>query len=171
MSKFNKLYETDNLYYTNINADLINDYLTMVNDPEVQKFIYKEPKSFDYDGEVDWIKDRKEKGEPFFSIIEKSTDEFVGNMEYLNRGSYYEIGICLTPNKQDRHYGYEAINFIIDYGHNEMNLKEIRLGVFSHNKRAIHLYEKVGFVEESRITNSHMVDGKDVDDIEMLLKR
>lgn len=171
MSKFNVLHETDNLYYTDINLDLINDYLTMVNNKEVQKFIYKEPRNFSYEEEVEWINDRKEKGEPFFSVIEKDSDEFVGNVEYLNRDGYYEIGISLTPNKQDKHYGTEIMNFMIDYGHNVMGLEDIRLGVFSHNKRAIHLYEKLGFVEEKREKDAYTIFGEVVDDIGMILKR
>lgn len=171
MSKYKKLYETDNLYYTNLNYDLIPDYLTMVNDPNVQKFISKQGRTFTYEEEVEWIKGRLEAGNPIFSIIEKSTDEFVGNIEYLNHDIGYEIGISLTPNKQDRHYGTEAINFMIDYGHNVMGIDDVRLSVFSHNDRAIHCYNKIGFVEERREKNAFVINGQSVDDIGMILKR
>ena len=38
--------ESNNLIYTKVSLELIDDYLMMVNDKEVQQFIYKEPKLF-----------------------------------------------------------------------------------------------------------------------------
>ena len=33
------IFESDNIYFVKINKDLIDDYLKMVNNPEVSKFI------------------------------------------------------------------------------------------------------------------------------------
>ncbi|MGB4722593.1 MAG: GNAT family protein, partial [Defluviitoga tunisiensis] len=42
-------------------------------------------------------------------------------------------------------YGTEAMELLLDYGFNALNLQNIMLEVFDYNKRAIKAYEKVGF--------------------------
>jgi len=46
------IFESDNIYFVKINKDLIDDYLKMVNNPEVSKFISLENRSFTYDEEI-----------------------------------------------------------------------------------------------------------------------
>ena len=82
-----------------------------------------------------------------------------------------ELGICITPKFQDKHYGSEAISRMIKYGFEELDLDEIILVVFSNNLRAVHCYKKAGFVEYKKVLNVTNIDGEDVDDIYMSLKR
>ena len=42
------IFESDNIYFVKINKDLIDDYLKMVNNPEVSKFISLKNRSFTY---------------------------------------------------------------------------------------------------------------------------
>ena len=46
------IFESDNIYFVKINKDLIDDYLKMVNNPEVSKFISLKNRSFTYDEEI-----------------------------------------------------------------------------------------------------------------------
>ena len=39
MENFKMMFESENIYYAKLNKELINDYLEMVNNYEVQKFI------------------------------------------------------------------------------------------------------------------------------------
>ena len=52
------IFESDNIYFVKINKDLIDDYLKMVNNPEVSKFISLKNRSFTYDEEIKWIEDK-----------------------------------------------------------------------------------------------------------------
>lgn len=45
-------------------------------------------------------------------------------------------------------YGTEAIRLILKYGFERLNLHRIELEVFDFNPRALHVYEKVGFIRE-----------------------
>ncbi|MCJ7660780.1 MAG: GNAT family N-acetyltransferase [Anaerolineales bacterium] len=47
-------------------------------------------------------------------------------------------------------YGTDAMNVILRFAFDELNLYRISLNVFEYNQRAIRSYEKVGFVVEGR---------------------
>ena len=64
-----------------------------------------------------------------------------------------EIGIWITPSKQNNHYGREAIQHFIDYGFNVIGVKDIVLTVFESNVKAIKCYKNIGFVETSKDMN------------------
>jgi RimJ/RimL family protein N-acetyltransferase len=60
-----------------------------------------------------------------------------------------ELGIGIgEPSEWDKGYGTEAMAILLDFGFGELRLHRIRLHVFAGNDRAIHVYEKVGFVHE-----------------------
>ncbi len=62
------------------------------------------------------------------------------------------IGILIgEKDYQNTGYGTEAMQLILRYGFREMNLHRILLHVFGGNDRAIHVYEKVGFVREGTL--------------------
>ena len=44
--------------------------------------------------------------------------------------------------------GKAALSLILEYAFSELNLHRVFLNVFSFNKRAIKLYEKMGFMHE-----------------------
>lgn len=139
-----KVFESDRINYVKVDKELINDYLKMVNDKEIQKLIYTEPYTFSYEEELSWIKIQLDDKKDIFSMIEKDTNEFIGNIEIDKNNK--ELGICITRDKQDKHYGYESIKRILEYAYNEMKLDEVVLNVHGDNKRAIKCYENCGFV-------------------------
>jgi len=61
--------------------------------------------------------------------------------------SYVGIGIgereCWSKG-----YGTDAMKVVLRYAFEELNLNRVSLNVFEYNQRAIHSYEKVGFVVE-----------------------
>ena len=138
------LLESDNLIYVKPSLELINDYLVMVNDIDVQKFISKKVKTYSYEDECEWLKEKLNCDSIIFSVLEKNSKEFVGNIEFFDKK---EIGICITPKFQNMHYGTEMMKTMIDYVFNILDFDEINLKVFSNNERAIHCYKKLGFKE------------------------
>ncbi len=164
--------ESSNILYTSISYKYIDDYLTMVNDLDVQKFITKDVKLFSYDDEVEWIKNKLKDKAIIFTMLEKKSNKFIGNIELKDyTGSSAEIGISITSKMQNKHYGLEAMKTMIDYGFNKLLLKEITLVVFSSNARAIHCYKKLGFVEYKVIKDVAVIDEQKVDDIYMRIVR
>ena len=150
MEKYELIFESKNIKYVRLSEDLINDYLIMVNDKEVASKISKKTRVFTYEEEQKWVREKLEENANCFSMIEKSTGEYIGNIEILKiNNDIGELGIIITPKKQNKHYGTEAMKAIIDYGYKQLNLKGFELNVYSTNHNAIHCYENVGFKQDS----------------------
>ena len=77
------------------------------------------------------------------------------------------IGIALGREYVGRGYGTDAMRVIVSYGFREMGLHRIQLGVAPFNPAGIRAYEKAGFVEEGRLRESVLHDGRWYDEVLM----
>lgn len=148
----NQIFESDNISFTEISECLVNDYLVMVNDYEnVNRFIGTSKESFTPEEEIQWVKEKLEEKAIVFSMIEKKSGRFIGNIEFMDpKDSTGELGIAITAEMQDQGFGTEAVLAMIKYGMDQLGLTRIFLRAFPDNARAIHVYEKCGFREYSR---------------------
>ncbi|HEX9697525.1 MAG TPA: GNAT family protein [Actinomycetota bacterium] len=64
-------------------------------------------------------------------------------------------------------YGRAALDLILRYAFETLNLRLVQLWTLAHNERAIHLYKAVGFVEEARLRDRSFIEGHFVDHIVM----
>ena len=147
-----KVFESENIIYVRPSFDLVPDYLEMVNDIEnVAKFIGDRREPLTEEQEIDYIKDKMDNKATMFSMLEKTTGKFIGNVEFFNRVfEEAEWGIVITASMQNKGYGKEALKRSVQYGFDELGLTRIYLGVYADNLRAIHVYESCGFKEYDR---------------------
>lgn len=158
------LFESERILYVKVTDKLVNDYLGMINDPDVQKYISHEKRVVTLESELEWIEKKIKNNDIIFSMIEKGTNEFIGNIDItVNDNNIGELGISIATNKQDNHYGQEAIKRIIEYAYDVLKLDGLELNVFNFNTRGIKCYEKVGFVQDGV--------GKTKEDIHMSFKK
>ena len=158
------IFESERINFIKLTEKLVQDYLDMVNDIEVQKFISHNRKTYELDGELEWIKSKLEENAIIFSMVEKETNEFIGNIEIMEiKNNVGEMGIAITPKKQDKHYGQEAIKRFIEYAFNNLSLDGLELNVYNFNPRGIRCYEKVGFIKDGQ--------GKSDEDIHMKISK
>lgn len=85
-------------------------------------------------------------------IARQEDDSLIGDIaiqgiDPLNRNASIRIAINQDA-QQGKGYGTEALLLMLDYGFGVLNLHRIELNVFSYNERAMHVYEKIGFVKE-----------------------
>lgn len=151
------LFESDNIIFVEVSELLIDEYLIMINDYEnVNRFIGSTRNVYTKQQEIKWVHDKLDEKAPVFSMIEKTSGCFIGNIELMDpTDSEGELGIAITAKKQNLGYGTEAILAMIDYGIHKMGLKRIRLRTRPFNSRAIHVYNKCGFREYDR-TDDHI---------------
>lgn len=147
-----KIFESENIIYVRPSFDLVPEYLEMVNDIEnVARFIGDRTEPLTEAQEIDYIKDKMDNNATMFSMLDKKTKEFIGNVEFFNRVfDEAEWGIVITTKMQNKGYGTEALKRTVEYGFEELGLTRIYLGVYANNSRAIHVYEQCGFKEYDR---------------------
>ena len=148
-----QVFESDNIRFVQLDESLVQDYLAMVNDMENVGKLIGSTRTFTEEEETEWIRRKLENKFRIFSMIDKATGEFIGNIEIMDvegDAASGELGICITAKQQDRGFGSEAIPAMVKYAAKEYGLKRLMLRVFPDNARAIRVYEKCGFKEYDR---------------------
>ena len=78
-------------------------------------------------------------------VVDGSLDR---TYEKARQVSSAKVKIFSYEENHGKGYGSEALNLLIDYAFNNLNLHKVTLKVVDYNKQAIKLYEKKGFVKE-----------------------
>lgn len=166
------VFESEKINYIHVSLDLIDDYLIMVNDREIQKCISTKIRVYSREDEVNWIKAKLEEGAQVFSMISKEDGSYIGNVELMDiENGSAEVGLCITMAMQNKHYGTEALKRIIEYGFKELDLNTLTAVIFSNNVRSLHNVEKLGFKRCGIEKNVKVEDGVSVDDVHFILER
>ena len=104
-----------------------------------------------------------------FKLILKETNEVIGSCGYHN---WYvghrkaELGYVLIKDEHKRKgYMSEAVNTILDYGFNRMNLNRIEACIGPGNIASLHLIKKYGFTREGYLRQHFTRDGEIQDTI------
>ncbi|MFY0521469.1 GNAT family N-acetyltransferase [Lysinibacillus sp. UGB7] len=115
-----------------------------------------------------------EKDDYMFAIELKDEKVFIGTIAvYLvnwNNGTSH-VGISIGPDFQGKGYGTDAMNVMLDFIFNYMNVNKVKLQVFGYNQRAIGSYEKCGFQLEGTFREELFRFGKYHDILVMGLLR
>ena len=146
------VFESERIFFVNVTTELLDDYLKMINDIDrVARFIGHRTEPYTAEEEAAFIKSKIAENAPIFSMIEKDSGEFIGNIEFMDiKDGAAELGIAITAEKQGFGYGIESINRMLDYGFHTLALNRVFLKVYPDNSRAVHVYEKCGFSEYDR---------------------
>ncbi|HIA00990.1 MAG TPA: GNAT family N-acetyltransferase, partial [Myxococcales bacterium] len=80
-----------------------------------------------------------------------------------------ELGMGLTQSIHNLGWGTKLLTQAIDWCAGQSFLRWIDLGVFASNSAAIHLYLKLGFVEQGRTPDAFRVFGQQIEDLRMSL--
>ena len=81
------------------------------------------------------------------------------NVDWINRNA--EIFIFIgEESQQGLGIGRNAIQQLIYFSYNNLNLHMLYLHVFSYNSRAIKMYENIGFIIDGRLRESKFSNGK-----------
>lgn len=146
------VFSTDRIVYAEVSPLLVKDYLALINDYErVGRFIGGKREPVTEEQELRWVQSKREENACLFSMLEKETGAFIGNIELMDiRDSVGELGIAIAAEMQDRGFGTEAVTAVSAYGLERLGLRRIFLKAHPDNARAIRVYEKCGFREYDR---------------------
>ena len=146
--------------------EYIESYIRWINDPEITQFtVMYRPMTREM--EENWYDNLLERENDFlFAIVvleENDQEILIGNcgVHQVNwKDRVGECGIMIgEKNYLGKGYGTEAIELLMDYGFKTLNLNRIELKVYDFNQRAIHCYEKLGFVREGLKRQAVFING------------
>lgn len=88
-----------------------------------------------------------------FAIALKDTDEMIGLIHMMQPLSEravpaIEIGYGIAPAFQRQGFGSEAVEKMMDYCHDTLEIRMILAGAFDFNEKSQRMLEKLGFVKE-----------------------
>lgn len=145
--------------------DDLDTVIRWVNDEEVTRtlsdaFIYPVSRS----DEMKWLEsvalaNHREK----VFAIEDERNRLIGSVglhqiNWVERKA--ELGLLIGEKScWGKGYGFAAIQAILQLSFQKMNLHRVYLRVFEFHQRAIHLYDKCGFVQEGLLREDHYCGG------------
>lgn len=133
-----------------------------INDKEMVSF-NSHYKPVDYISHLEWFNTIRKDNTAILFSIRTNEDKFIGTCQLhsissINRSAELQIRISLCDTSKG--YGYEALQQLMKYGFDELNLHKIYLHVFENNTRAIGLYKKMNFQVDGVLRDGIYLNGK-----------
>ena len=96
-----QVFESRRISFVRVSEQLVPDYLIMINDTEnVGRYFAGQKEPYTVEQEIDWVRKTLEENAEVFSMIEKSSGEFIGNIELRE-----ELGIALVKKEEAEDQG------------------------------------------------------------------
>jgi RimJ/RimL family protein N-acetyltransferase len=158
-----------------IEREDLDRYVAWFNEPEVLHHLALYL-PINHDDEVEWYEaQRNDATTQNFAIVLKQEYRHIGSiglMRINHREQNAELGIAIGDKTQwGQGYGQEAIELLLKYSFEEMNLHRIFLLVNATNTRGIRCYEKCGFVKEGQLRDAVYHNGRFEDQLIMSVLR
>lgn len=170
MMKYFKKLVGERIYLSPRNSEDVEIFTEWLNDFETTDYTGRSGQLLTIEGEREDIQ-KNLNPEATFVIVTLEENRMIGivgleEIDSINRTA--TLGIFIGD-KQYRNQGYgtEAIQLILDYGFNYLNLQNIKLDLMEFNERGLACYKKCGFKEYGRRRKCKYINGKYYDSIEM----
>lgn len=140
--------------------------LKYLNDPEVKSNLDPGiPYLYTLENETKWYEELSANKDTYSFAIETIEEEkYIGGCgvnEVDWKNSVAVIGIFIgDKNYWDKGYGTDAMQILIRFVFEQMNIHKIKLNVYAFNERAIRCYEKCSFKKEGTLRQEIFRDGK-----------
>jgi RimJ/RimL family protein N-acetyltransferase len=155
--------------------DDLDDLLELINSLVEEKADIFVTKRFTGEEEAEWLSRvllQVEKNEVFFLVAEVDGN-IVASSDVQIRGEDEKegglIGIIIRNDYRNLGIGTEIMKTMVEKS-SSLGLKVLIVNVFATNNRAIHLYEKIGFVPTKIIPRKHFRQNRFIDEIIMKKK-
>jgi RimJ/RimL family protein N-acetyltransferase len=156
-----------------IELDDLERYVDWVNDPEVMRY-HGARYPWSRAAEEDWIKEAMRKTSPpevilaIDALAEARHIGSIGLHDIQSENRRAVLGIMIGDKTfWDRGYGTDAVQTLLRFAFDEVNLHRVQLLVHEDNGRAIACYRKCGFVDEGRLRQDWYQAGRYADTIVM----
>ena len=161
--------ESERLLLRQITPDDVDQIFALISNPETMKYIPRPLATTKDDamGHIKMIQDKIVSNEGInWAITEKGNPKMIGIIgHYRIRWEHFrsEIGYMLLPEYQGKGIITEAIQLLVDYGFNEMNMHSLEAIIDPENTASARVLEKNNFVKEAHFKENEFYDGKFLD--------
>lgn len=161
--------ESERLLLRQITPDDVNEIFALRSNPETMKYIPRPLATTKDDamGHIKMIQDKIVSNEGInWAITEKGNPKMIGIIgHYRIRWEHFrsEIGYMLLPEYQGKGIITEAIQLLVDYGFNEMNMHSLEAIIDPKNTASARVLEKNNFVKEAHFKENEFYEGKFLD--------
>ncbi|MBC1495307.1 spermidine N1-acetyltransferase [Listeria welshimeri] len=140
------------------------------NDAKIMSYWFEEP--YEAFVELQELYDKHIHDQSERRFILELDGQMVGLVElmeidYIHRRAEFQI--IINPKFQGHGYAVSATKLAMKYAFHVLNLHKLYLVVDKVNEKAIHVYEKVGFIREGELIDEFFVDGTYHDAIRMCI--
>ncbi len=149
----------------------LDDFLELINSLVDEKADIYITEKFTRESEAEWLTkalSRLEKDEQFFLAAEVDKKVIALSDFQVKEGDPEQhpgfLGIIVRKGYRDLGIGTEIMKTMLQQAAS-FGFKKVSVNAFITNKRAIHVYKKVGFAETGIIRNRHFRQGKFIDEI------
>ena len=140
--------------------------LEWMHDPETQDFFCFDAMKRTKQDVLEFIRNASidcTEGNSIHYAVCDDEDEYLGTISLKNIdlcAKKAEFAIRLRKKARGRGVGQTVISILLDKAFTEFDLERVYLNVLSDNDRAIHLYEKCGFIYEGEFRKHIYIHGK-----------
>jgi [ribosomal protein S5]-alanine N-acetyltransferase len=161
--------KTKRLRLRHIQPGDLKEIFFLRSDPQVLRYINKVLSPTPADA-AKWIENMGANIKNNISIVwgmtEQDRPEVIGTICLWNIQADHhraEVGYALHPAHHYKGYMHEALEAVVDYGFNVMNLHSIEASVNPSNAASINLLQKNGFVREAFFKENWFFNGQYLD--------
>ena len=157
----------ENIYLRAVERDDLKLIHKWKNDPDIMRLDSFSPEhmiSFDaLEKQYDSVIKGKEAGRKVFAIVPNGEEVPVGIISFRDwhgKSQTVEVGLGIgEAEARGNGYGTEAMNILLKFLFEELNMHRVEVCVLAQNANAIKCFEKCGFVKEGRIREPVFFDG------------
>lgn len=158
----------DNVVLEELDSGNMEKLRNWRNDPEVRKY-FRVYKDITRDMQAKWyssIGNNSNDSHIYFQImtfedeIDKRNLVGVCNLSYINWHTRSAEAAIFVAEGGGKGIGTKALQTMCKYGFEELNMNKIWCEIFDNNPRSLHLFKKVGFIEEGLLRANHFSEGK-----------
>jgi len=153
-------------------ADLSEEYLRWLNDPEVTRYlgVGREPATLESVRRyVEGF--RGSDNNLLFAIIDKQTDRHIGNvtLNHIHRvNGTADTGLMIGDKAfWGKGYAFEAWVLLMEHAFSTMGLRKIIAGAVAGNESSLSVLRRLGFREEGLLREEFFLDGKYLDTVRL----
>lgn len=147
-------------------ADITDDYIAWLNDPEATRFSNQRFSRHDRSSSARYLASFEGSPNLFLSVRRRDDDRAIGTMTaYISEHHRTaDVGILIGEGShRGGGYGQDAWNTLVDWLLGERGLRKVTAGTLALNQPMIRLAERSGMMLEGRRARQEIVDGQEVD--------